>query len=77
MRNSICEGGRVRMHPDKIRMSIGGERLEAVMGRGERLDRSSHGRHHRLQVSLKVCALVFILHGMDKLACSCEKMEMI
>ncbi|CAL5417333.1 unnamed protein product [Camellia sinensis] len=47
------------MHPDKIRMSIGGERLEAVMGRGEDeelpvfesgafdvevVDRSSHGR---------------------------------
>ncbi|KAL7217133.1 hypothetical protein ACSBR1_028945 [Camellia fascicularis] len=59
LRSSICEGGRVRMHPDKIRMSIGGERLEAVMGRGEDeelpvfesgafdvevVDRSSHGR---------------------------------
>ncbi|GMP65168.1 hypothetical protein CsSME_00026092 [Camellia sinensis var. sinensis] len=59
LRSSICEGGRVRMHPDKIRMSIGGERLEAVMGRGEDeelpvfesgafdvevVDRSNHGR---------------------------------
>ncbi|GMP88921.1 hypothetical protein CsSME_00040727 [Camellia sinensis var. sinensis] len=59
LRSSICKGGRVRMHPDKIRMSIRGERLEAVMGRGEDeelpmfesgafdvevVDRSSHGR---------------------------------
>ncbi|CAL5440198.1 unnamed protein product [Camellia sinensis] len=55
----VKAGGRVRMHPDKIRTSIGGERLEAVMGRGEDeelpvfesgafdvevVDRSSHGR---------------------------------
>ncbi|XP_057979542.1 beta-1,2-xylosyltransferase [Malania oleifera] len=33
LRSSICEGGRVRMLPEKIRMSSGGERLEAVMGR--------------------------------------------
>ncbi|KAL7249159.1 hypothetical protein ACSBR1_011342 [Camellia fascicularis] len=35
LRSSICEGGRIRMHPEKIRMSIGGERLEEVIGRGE------------------------------------------
>ncbi|CAL5393407.1 unnamed protein product [Camellia sinensis] len=59
LRSSICEAGRVRMHSDKIRMSIGEERLEAVMGRGEDeelpvfesgafdvevVDRSSHGK---------------------------------
>ncbi|KAM7498952.1 hypothetical protein LguiA_023366 [Lonicera macranthoides] len=35
LRSSICEGGRIRMHPERIKMAIGGERLEAVMGRGE------------------------------------------
>ncbi|KVI10440.1 Glycosyltransferase AER61, uncharacterized [Cynara cardunculus var. scolymus] len=35
LRSSICEGGRMRMHPDKIKMSIGGEELESVIGRGE------------------------------------------
>ncbi|XAR56758.1 Glycoprotein 2-beta-D-xylosyltransferase [Bertholletia excelsa] len=35
LRSSICEGGNVRMHPGKIKMSIGGEKLEKVMGRGE------------------------------------------
>ncbi|XP_059666489.1 beta-1,2-xylosyltransferase-like [Cornus florida] len=59
LRSSICEGGRIRMHPEKISMSIGGERLEAVIGRGEDAEmpvfesgafdievgeRSSHGR---------------------------------
>ncbi|KAA8523593.1 hypothetical protein F0562_010016 [Nyssa sinensis] len=58
LRSSICEGSRIRMHPDKIRMSIGGENLEMVIGRGEDdelpefesgafdievADRSSHG----------------------------------
>ncbi|XP_010270143.1 PREDICTED: beta-(1,2)-xylosyltransferase [Nelumbo nucifera] len=33
--SSICEGGRIRMNPDKIRMSVGGEKLESVMGRRE------------------------------------------
>ncbi|XP_047334714.1 beta-1,2-xylosyltransferase [Impatiens glandulifera] len=35
LRSSICEGGWIRMHPEKIRMSIGGENLEVVIGRGE------------------------------------------
>ncbi|CAH9138801.1 unnamed protein product [Cuscuta epithymum] len=35
LQSSICEGGRVRMSPDKIRMSKGGEKLETVRGRGE------------------------------------------
>jgi glycoprotein 2-beta-D-xylosyltransferase len=35
LRSSICEGGRIRMHPDKIKMSVGGERLEEVIGRRE------------------------------------------
>ncbi|XP_057461633.1 beta-1,2-xylosyltransferase-like [Actinidia eriantha] len=35
LRSSICEGGRIRMNPERIRMSIGGEKLEAVIGRGE------------------------------------------
>ncbi|XP_058218847.1 beta-1,2-xylosyltransferase isoform X2 [Rhododendron vialii] len=35
LRSSVCEGGRIRMHPERIRMSRGGERLEEVMGRGE------------------------------------------
>ncbi|GJZ85755.1 hypothetical protein Tco_0651094, partial [Tanacetum coccineum] len=35
LRSSICEGGGIRMHPDKIRMSNGGEVLESVIGRGE------------------------------------------
>ncbi|KAM7492755.1 hypothetical protein LguiA_035676 [Lonicera macranthoides] len=35
LRTSICEGGRIRMHPEKIKMSIGGERLEDVIGRRE------------------------------------------
>ncbi|XP_043689654.1 beta-1,2-xylosyltransferase-like [Telopea speciosissima] len=33
--SSICEGGRLRMNPDRIRMSVGGEKLESVMGRQE------------------------------------------
>ncbi|PKA50479.1 Beta-(1,2)-xylosyltransferase [Apostasia shenzhenica] len=33
--SSICEGGRVRMDPSKIRMSNGGESLETVLGRRE------------------------------------------
>ncbi|KAK9269305.1 hypothetical protein L1049_001076 [Liquidambar formosana] len=35
LRSSICEGGRVRMSPEKIRMSKGGESLDEVIGRGE------------------------------------------
>ncbi|KAL8237641.1 hypothetical protein R6Q59_018722 [Mikania micrantha] len=35
LRSSICEGGRLRMHPEKIKMSIGGEALESVIGRSE------------------------------------------
>ncbi|CAH1451027.1 unnamed protein product [Lactuca virosa] len=35
LRSSICEGGTMRMHPDKIKMSAGGEVLESVIGRGE------------------------------------------
>ncbi|KAI3754111.1 hypothetical protein L2E82_26261 [Cichorium intybus] len=35
LRSSICEGGKMRMHPDKIKMSTGGEVLESVIGRGE------------------------------------------
>ncbi|KAL6999173.1 glycoprotein 2-beta-D-xylosyltransferase [Sarracenia purpurea var. burkii] len=59
LRSSICEGGRIRMHPEKIRMSVGGENLETVIGREEDeelplfdagafdievVDRSTHGR---------------------------------
>ncbi|EYU33687.1 hypothetical protein ABFS82_08G171000 [Erythranthe guttata] len=35
LRSSICEGGRIRMIPDRILMSKGGEKLESVVGRGE------------------------------------------
>ncbi|WOL12349.1 hypothetical protein Cni_G21115 [Canna indica] len=35
LRSSVCEGGRIRMDPARILMSEGGERLEAVIGRGE------------------------------------------
>ncbi|KAK9057206.1 hypothetical protein SSX86_024573 [Deinandra increscens subsp. villosa] len=35
LRSSICEGGSLRMHPEKIKMSIGGEVLESVIGRSE------------------------------------------
>ncbi|KAJ4976540.1 hypothetical protein NE237_001646 [Protea cynaroides] len=34
--SSICEGGRLRMNPDRIRMSVGGEKLESVIGRKEK-----------------------------------------
>ncbi|KAF8023857.1 hypothetical protein BT93_F1136 [Corymbia citriodora subsp. variegata] len=30
---SICEGGELRMSPERIRMAVGGERLDGVMGR--------------------------------------------
>ncbi|GMH14433.1 hypothetical protein Nepgr_016274 [Nepenthes gracilis] len=33
LRSSICEGGGVRMNPERIRMSNGGEKIEDVMGR--------------------------------------------
>ncbi|XP_034678891.1 beta-1,2-xylosyltransferase isoform X2 [Vitis riparia] len=35
LQSSVCEGGRVRMTPERIQMSIGGERLENVIGRKE------------------------------------------
>ncbi|XP_042520837.1 beta-1,2-xylosyltransferase [Macadamia integrifolia] len=35
LESSICEGGGLRMNPDRIRMSVGGEKLESVMGRQE------------------------------------------
>ncbi|KAJ6301846.1 hypothetical protein OIU77_016041 [Salix suchowensis] len=35
LRSSICEGGSVRMVPERIKMSRGGERVEDVIGRGE------------------------------------------
>ncbi|KAJ8440421.1 hypothetical protein Cgig2_017654 [Carnegiea gigantea] len=35
LRSSICEGGKVRMDPEKIRMSKGGERICEVIGRGD------------------------------------------
>ncbi|KAK8963233.1 Beta-(1,2)-xylosyltransferase [Platanthera guangdongensis] len=35
LRSSICEGGRLRMDPSKIKMSVGGEDLDSVMGRRE------------------------------------------
>ncbi|KAL5700209.1 glycoprotein 2-beta-D-xylosyltransferase [Ranunculus cassubicifolius] len=35
LQSSICEGGRMRMDTDKIKMSMGGEKLESVIGRSE------------------------------------------
>ncbi|PIN01806.1 glycoprotein 2-beta-D-xylosyltransferase [Handroanthus impetiginosus] len=35
LRSSVCEGGRIRMIPERIAMSKGGEKLESVIGRGE------------------------------------------
>ncbi|KAJ8621497.1 hypothetical protein MRB53_030026 [Persea americana] len=35
LQSSVCEGGPVRMNPDRIRMSAGGEKLDAVIGRAE------------------------------------------
>lgn len=35
LESSICEGGQLRMSPERIRMSAGGERLEDVLGRSE------------------------------------------
>ncbi|KAF9611214.1 hypothetical protein IFM89_027764 [Coptis chinensis] len=35
LESSICEGGRMRMDVEKIKMSSGGEKLESVIGRGE------------------------------------------
>ncbi|KAK4275380.1 hypothetical protein QN277_018472 [Acacia crassicarpa] len=35
LRSSICEGGKIRMVPEKIQMSIGGENLKEVLGRKE------------------------------------------
>ncbi|KAG6420835.1 hypothetical protein SASPL_117377 [Salvia splendens] len=35
LKTSVCEGGRIRMIPDKIDMSHGGEKLGSVIGRNE------------------------------------------
>ncbi|KAL4597576.1 hypothetical protein ACB092_11G000400 [Castanea dentata] len=35
LQSSVCEGGRIRMDPGRVKMSMGGERLEDVMGRTE------------------------------------------
>ncbi|KVH99194.1 beta-(1,2)-xylosyltransferase-like [Cynara cardunculus var. scolymus] len=35
LESSVCEGGRIRMHPEKVKMSVGGEELESVIGRKE------------------------------------------
>ncbi|KAL5987986.1 hypothetical protein ACLOJK_035749 [Asimina triloba] len=35
LESSVCQGGMLRMHPDRIRMSVGGESLEDVIGRSE------------------------------------------
>ncbi|XP_020204462.1 beta-1,2-xylosyltransferase [Cajanus cajan] len=35
LRSSVCEGGRLRMAPERIEMAAGGEALAAVIGRGE------------------------------------------
>ncbi|KAJ4838828.1 hypothetical protein Tsubulata_013922, partial [Turnera subulata] len=35
LRSSVCEGGSLRMVPEKVVMSAGGERIEEVIGRGE------------------------------------------
>ncbi|KAK9938700.1 hypothetical protein M0R45_015423 [Rubus argutus] len=35
LRSSVCEGGRIRMVPERVKMSIGGEILEDVIGRRE------------------------------------------
>nr|XP_043620914.1 beta-1,2-xylosyltransferase [Erigeron canadensis] len=35
LRSSVCEGASLRMHPDKIKMSAGGEAIESVIGRSE------------------------------------------
>ncbi|CAN6560555.1 unnamed protein product [Malus baccata var. baccata] len=35
LRSSVCEGGGLRMYPEKIKMSRGGEVLEEVIGRRE------------------------------------------
>ncbi|XP_022753070.1 beta-(1,2)-xylosyltransferase-like isoform X3 [Durio zibethinus] len=35
LRSSVCEGGKIRMDPEKIKMSRGGEKLEDVIGRNE------------------------------------------
>ncbi|KAE8645996.1 beta-1,2-xylosyltransferase [Cucumis sativus] len=38
LESSICEGGRVRMWPERIFMSRGGERIEEVIGRKEEME---------------------------------------
>ncbi|KAK4491763.1 hypothetical protein RD792_002538 [Penstemon davidsonii] len=43
LRSSICEGGRIRMIPERIFMSRGGEKLENVIGRGEDEELPSFG----------------------------------
>ncbi|XP_030541446.1 beta-1,2-xylosyltransferase-like [Rhodamnia argentea] len=35
LESSVCEGGQLRMSPERIRMAVGGERLEDVLGRSE------------------------------------------
>ncbi|PON43311.1 Beta-(1,2)-xylosyltransferase [Parasponia andersonii] len=35
LRSSVCEGGALRMVPEKVKMSKGGEKLEEVIGRSE------------------------------------------
>ncbi|KAK8648631.1 hypothetical protein V6N13_129380 [Hibiscus sabdariffa] len=35
LRSSVCEGGKIRIDPEKIKMSRGGEKLEDVIGRTE------------------------------------------
>ncbi|KAL5548524.1 hypothetical protein UlMin_003755 [Ulmus minor] len=35
LRSSVCEGGRIRMLPERVRMSVGGEKIEDVIGRKE------------------------------------------
>ncbi|PRQ35380.1 putative glycoprotein 2-beta-D-xylosyltransferase [Rosa chinensis] len=35
LRSSVCEGRRIRMVPKRVKMPIGGEVLEDVIGRGE------------------------------------------
>ncbi|KAM5582456.1 hypothetical protein ABKV19_002730 [Rosa sericea] len=35
LRSSVCEGRRIRMVPERVKMPIGGEVLEDVIGRGE------------------------------------------
>ncbi|KAL5548536.1 hypothetical protein UlMin_003767, partial [Ulmus minor] len=38
LRSLVCEGGRIRMLPERVRMSVGGENIEDVIGRKEEED---------------------------------------